>query len=244
MIPLALSIAGSLAPPILSALFGAKTEQQARDSVAPQYNAMLMRLMAQEGMGRVEAERAADEAMRPEIEKAKSEGALPGWAEGLLSVAGGIGGWAAGAKLAGKVAAKAVAGEAAKDIGKIGGRAVPGGSAKAIPKGPPTIDPNAETLAGPGARMRKPAAKTKTPDDFDESAETAEHIPLNIDHNLADTVAMADTPTTSLSAFPRGMADTVVINPKMARTQRINPVSADTEILDPNLTQLMAAFPR
>lgn len=117
--PQAVALAGSLAAPILSSLFGAKNEQQARDAVAPQYSAMMQRLMSQ-GMGKVEATRAAEEALLPEIAKAKEEGALPGWAEGLLSVAGGVGGFALGKKLLAKGAAKAVAGAAPKNMGLRG----------------------------------------------------------------------------------------------------------------------------
>lgn len=117
--PEAIALAGSLAAPILSSLFGAKNEQQARDAVAPQYSAMMQRLMSQ-GMGKVEATRAAEEALLPEIAKAKEEGSLPGWAEGLLSVAGGVGGFALGKKLLAKGAAKALVPEAEAVAKKTG----------------------------------------------------------------------------------------------------------------------------
>lgn len=114
-IPL-LAIGGSLLagmmPGIISSLAGAKTESEARTAVKPQYDAMVAQLVGR-GMPRSEASAQADEAIKAEVQKSMSEGALPGWAEALLGVAGGIGGWAAGAKLAAK-GAKAVAGKVAE----------------------------------------------------------------------------------------------------------------------------------
>lgn len=115
MLPLILSIVGGLAGPIASAIAGSKTEDEARKAVGPKYNAMIARLVG-EGLGHVEARKAADEAIAPEIERVRSEGALPAWAETALGLAGGIGGWAAGAKLAGKAAAKALAKGAAAEV--------------------------------------------------------------------------------------------------------------------------------
>lgn len=124
-----LAIAGStiasLLPGVISALAGSKNEAEARHEVAPQYNAMVAQLVGR-GIPRAQAMEHADEAIKGAVSEKMSEGALPGWAEGLLSIAGGIGGWAAGAKLAARGAAKlagaagekALAGAATKNIGK------------------------------------------------------------------------------------------------------------------------------
>jgi hypothetical protein len=117
MLPLILSVAGSLLPSVVSALAGAKTEEEARQAVKPKYEAMVARMIGA-GKGRNEAVQAADEAIKGALAEEMNKGALPGWAEALLGVAGGIGGWAAGAKLAAKGLAKAA------QVGVKGGQAV------------------------------------------------------------------------------------------------------------------------
>jgi hypothetical protein len=176
---------------------------------------MYQRLVA-EGMGRIEATRAADAALRPEIEKAKSEGALPGWAEGLLSVAGGFGGWAAGAKIAGKAAAKAVAGEATKDAGKalsaVPAKRGPAGAEEvaktldkkagdAIPKAPQTME--MEPVRKPVRGMR--------PDDGTDLLESS--LPSAFPQKTLTPIAANKSPSLTqddidqlaiqLGAFPR-----------------------------------------
>ena len=236
-----LSVAASLAPGIISSLLGAKTEAEARRAVAPQRDAMLQRLMSN-GMGRVEAERAAEEALSGEVAKAKEEGALPGWAEGLLSVVGGIGGWAAGAKLAAKGAAKAL-GKAAKEVaGDAASKSVPkltGGKGPNFPgDGPIPMKGQPKTAEFEARNTTKNTPRT-------ELGDTTVVRPLDIDQNLPETMAGDDLATAMLEAFPHpNNATTQVITPQLARTQRINPRLAQTNVMDPDMTQLMAPFPR
>lgn len=109
LLPLAASVVGSVLPGMISAIAGAKTPEQARAALAPKFDAAVAELIGR-GMRRDEAEKQTEEAMKGEIAAKMQEGALPAWAEALMSVAGGIGGWAAGAKLAAKGASKALAG--------------------------------------------------------------------------------------------------------------------------------------
>lgn len=137
------SIIGSMIPGIVSSLAGAKTEEQARQAVKPQYEAMVSQMIGR-GLPRREAEAQAEEAIAGELAKQRTSGALPGWAEALLGVAGGIGGWMAGAKLAGKAAAKGVAALS---------------SAKPVPKALPNGRSAAETIVEDAdTQMVKPFA--------------------------------------------------------------------------------------
>lgn len=113
LLPLAASVVGSVLPGMISAIAGAKTPEQARAALAPKFDAAVAELIGR-GMRRDEAEKQTEEAMKGEIAAKMQEGALPAWAEALMSVAGGIGGWAAGAKLAGKKLAKAATSEGAE----------------------------------------------------------------------------------------------------------------------------------
>lgn len=105
---LGLSVVGSILPGIISALAGSKTPEQARAAVAPEYDALVNQLVGR-GITRQQAEEQANEQIQGAVAEKLQEGALPGWAEGLLSVAGGIGGWMAGAKMAAKAGGKALA---------------------------------------------------------------------------------------------------------------------------------------
>jgi len=115
VLPLILAGVGGMLPGIISAIAGSKTQEQARVAVQPEYDAMVTQMIGR-GMKRAEAEAEADNAIQGEVASKMQEGALPGWAEGLLGVAGGIGGWAAGAKLAARGAAKALGKNATKEV--------------------------------------------------------------------------------------------------------------------------------
>ena len=103
------------------AIAGSPTEAEARQRVAPLFYNEVAKLMAQ-GVSMPDAEKQANEAVSGHIKDEMSKSNLPDWAGGMLGVVGGIGGWAAGAKLAGKglarMASKAVAGEAGAGAAK------------------------------------------------------------------------------------------------------------------------------
>ena len=139
VLPLVLSIAGGLLPSIISAIAGSKTQAQARVAVQPEYDAMVSQLIGR-GMKRAEAEAEADNAIQGEVASKMQEGALPGWAEGLLGVAGGIGGWAAGAKLAARGAAKALGKDATKEVAESAAPAAPAAPAATSTRPPPVPD--------------------------------------------------------------------------------------------------------
>lgn len=104
------------------AIAGSPTEAEARQRVAPLFYNEVAKLMAQ-GVSMPDAEKQANEAVSGHIKDEMSKSNLPDWAGGMLGVVGGIGGWAAGAKLASKglarMGAKAVAGAVAEGSGKV-----------------------------------------------------------------------------------------------------------------------------
>ena len=110
--PWTLGILGGILPSIVSALAGSKTPEEARAAIEPQHNAMVTQLVGR-GMRRSEAIEQADEALKGALADKMDEGAVPPWADMVMSVAGGIGGGALGSKLA-KGAVKG----ATKSIGK------------------------------------------------------------------------------------------------------------------------------
>lgn len=105
--PAVLSVLGGIVPGIASALTGSPTEEEARASVAPRHADMMEKLIAA-GLDEQAAAAQADDALRPEIERAMNEGGIPPWLEGAMSVAGGLGGFKLGNMLRSR-AAKAAA---------------------------------------------------------------------------------------------------------------------------------------
>lgn len=228
VLPLALSIAGGVLPGVISAIAGSKTPEQARKAVKPQWDAMVAQLIGR-GMPRAAAEAQAEEAIQGAVAEKMQEGALPGWAEALLGVAGGVGGWMAGAKLAAKKGAQALSKAAtpAKDVPKL---PAPESRAVALPakgsaENPKTVD-----------------AKVRTADEVDVGATTMDGVPLNIDEAAGTTRVLSDSPTTELRN-PFHDAETVLIDPRMAPTRPMQPVPdprlAETRL---DITRLMPPF--
>lgn len=87
------------------AIAGSPTENEARQKVAPLFNREVAKLMAG-GLSFADAESQANEAVAGHVKQEMETSNLPEWASGILGVVGGIGGWALGAKLAGKGLAK------------------------------------------------------------------------------------------------------------------------------------------
>jgi hypothetical protein len=119
VLPILLSAAGgvlgAVLPGMISAIAGAKTEDQARVALEPKREGAIIRLMGQ-GMTRAAASQQVDEALKGEIEKEMTKGALPPWAEIGLGLLGGVGGGMAGSKIGGMMAKKAAAKTAATDL--------------------------------------------------------------------------------------------------------------------------------
>jgi outer membrane lipoprotein SlyB len=116
VLPILLSAAGgvlgAILPGMISAIAGAKTEDQARVALEPKREGAIIRLMGQ-GMTRAAASQQVDEALKGEIEKEMNKGALPPWAEMGLSLIGGLGGGALGGKLGKALSKKALKAESA-----------------------------------------------------------------------------------------------------------------------------------
>lgn len=109
LIPAALSVIGGLAPSIISSIAGAKSEDEARMAIKPKMDAMRAQLIGR-GVPSAQVDEQVSEAFKGIIQDEMQKGALPGWAEMLLGVAGGGAGFAAGkmlAKGAGKAAKSA-----------------------------------------------------------------------------------------------------------------------------------------
>ncbi len=216
MLPLILSVAGSILPSVVSALAGAKTEEEARQAIKPKYEAMVARMIGA-GKGRNEAMQAADEAIKGALAEEMNKGALPGWAEGLLGIAGGIGGWAAGAKLAGKAAAKAA------QLGVKGGQAVSQTAGKAEsaaaarPKLPAPSMAEAETvdITRLPDEMLTPFPKRAAAMGPDTPAQDAEfRISRNLEYQPTVGSAPTAQPMSAQEEFRRFLAQEERANPK------------------------------
>jgi hypothetical protein len=107
---------GGLIPMVVDAIAGSKTEEEARSAIYPKRMEMVERLIGS-GMPRAAAEAQVDEALKSEVQSKMQEGALPGWATAALSLAGGIGGGALGAKVGKMLAKKPVAAAKQADEG-------------------------------------------------------------------------------------------------------------------------------
>ena len=88
-----------------SAIAGSPSEEQAREAVGPLFNREVARLMAT-GLSMKDAETKANDSVAQHIKESMGTSNLPDWASLLLSTAGGIGGWALGAKSAASIARK------------------------------------------------------------------------------------------------------------------------------------------
>ena len=206
VLPLVLSIAGGLLPSIISAIAGSKTQAQARVAVQPEYDAMVSQMIGR-GMKRAEAEAEADNAIQGEVASKMQEGALPSWAENLLTIAGGLGGWIAGGKLAARSAAKAL-GKTAKEA-----LAVPAvaGNPRATPKQPPPVPDAYKRDAPSRAKMAENDvnAEAARAGRFDRVNPTAESggavIPRDADATL--------TPPFRRAAQPQPQADRYSADP-------------------------------
>jgi hypothetical protein len=98
LIPAALSVVGSLAPSIISSIAGAKSEDEARMALKPKMDAMRAQLIGR-GVPSAQVDEQVSEAFKGIIQDEMQKGALPGWAEMLLGVAGGGAGFLAGKAL-------------------------------------------------------------------------------------------------------------------------------------------------
>jgi len=136
MIPVIAGIAAGLLPSVVSALFGAKNEKQAREAVAPQYDAMVSQYVGR-GMNRQDASAKADEDIKGAVSEKMGEGAIPPWLELALSVP---------AYFAGAGLAKAGMKAAGKGIGKLAGAEVKAAK-NAIPEGPKSITGHGREVA-------------------------------------------------------------------------------------------------
>lgn len=213
MIPLIASIIGGVAPSIINALVGGKTEDEARRAVAPHHDALLMQLMSS-GMSRRDAEAHADQALSGELEKARSEGPIPPWAEALLGAAGGIGGWAAGARLA-------------KSIGN--GASKVALSTTARPPFPASMTGNlakdeAEALATTGAHY---------PGMWDDIAEeAAEGMPSKVGRSGSSAKAATKS------------GDTTWDEAETINTPTVDLATPETEVMGEAATKILPPFPR
>lgn len=136
MIPIIAGVAASMLPSVVSALFGSKNEKQAREAVAPQYEAMVAQMVGG-GMPRAQAQQEADQQIQGAVREKMGEGAIPPWLELALSVP---------AYFAGAGLAKAGLKAAGKGIGKLAGAEVTAAKG-AIPEGPKTITGQGKQIA-------------------------------------------------------------------------------------------------
>ena len=165
-IPTILSIIGGIAPSIISAIAGSKSESEAREILKPEYESMVGRAISA-GMGRADAEASVAEEFQRKLQETMGEGAIPGWMEAVLGVAGGGLGYAAGkaltkggTKLIGKAATAApdgpfpkLASSPAADVAERGLTA---------PSAPiRTLD--ADEIVSPFPRSRRLAAPSREP---------------------------------------------------------------------------------
>jgi hypothetical protein len=106
---------------IADAVVSAPSEEEARRAVGGDVNIQVAKLMRM-GMSPADAERQVNDKVSELIQAHIAKGGVPEWAHAAIGVVGGIGGWALGAKLAGKglakLGAKAVAGEAGAGAAK------------------------------------------------------------------------------------------------------------------------------
>jgi len=211
VLPLILAGVGGMLPGIISAIAGSKTQEQARVAVQPEYDAMVTQMIGR-GMKRAEAEAEADNAIQGEVASKMQEGALPPWAENLLTIAGGLGGWIAGGKLAARSAAKAL-GKTAKEAPAVPAVAVPAvaGNPRATPKQPPPVPDAYKRDAPSRAKMAENDvnAEAARAGRFDRVNPTAESggavIPRDADATL--------TPPFRRAAPPQPQADRYSADP-------------------------------
>lgn len=112
MLPVVLSIVGSLLPSIVDSLRSGKSPEEAAQIIAPKRKELIDRLVGS-GLSGPAAEAMADEAMKGELEKAQLPEAMNPLVMSALSVAGMFGGMKAGNMIKASRAAKAAAGTTA-----------------------------------------------------------------------------------------------------------------------------------
>ena len=151
---------------IADAVVSAPSEDEARRAVGGSVNIEVAKLM-RSGMSLADAEKQVNDKVSEMIQEHIAKGGVPEWAHTAIGVVGGIGGFAAGAKLAGKglarMASKAVAGEAGA------------GAAKAASLADAAIeDPlkkaAAKAVAPGSGKAAEGAAKKAVPEEAGESA--------------------------------------------------------------------------
>ena len=108
MLPIILSVIGSLLPSIVDSLRSGKSPEEAAAIVAPKRKALIDRLVGS-GVASSAAEALADEAMQSELEKAQLPEAMNPLVMSALSVAGMFGGMKAGNMIKARGVAKAAA---------------------------------------------------------------------------------------------------------------------------------------
>lgn len=124
---LGMSALGALLPPVVDAILGSRSKEEAEAALAPQRDRMMANLVAQ-GMSPEEATAQIDESLQGELMAKMQEGVMPGWMTMGASLAGGGLGALAGKALArgaGKLIAKEASGAAADAVqgaAKIAGR--------------------------------------------------------------------------------------------------------------------------
>lgn len=227
MIPVIAGVAASLLPSVVSALMGSKSEKQAREAVAPQYDAMVTQMVGR-GISRAQAEERADEQIKSAVSEKMGEGAIPPWLEMALSVP---------AYFAGAGIAKAGLKAAGKGIGKLAG-AESAAAKGAIPEGP-------KTIVGQGKQV---AAGSGDPTKFEPGSASAETIgrtkgelpavddppqgiisPFGprlaprprgtpIDNEFAEHSLQGKTGITEMDELPNEAAETLLRKPSMPRT--------------------------
>jgi hypothetical protein len=188
-------IAGAIASGIGSAaltaigeaIAGSPTEAEARQRVAPLFNREVAKLMAA-GLSYPDAEKQANESVSGHIQGEMAKSNLPEWASGALGVVGGIGGWAAGAKLASKglsrmagAKAASLADAAVEDpLKKAAAGAVAEGSGKAI-EGAAKVGPfpkGKQPRLGMAEEIGEPAAMNNAAEEVAERGVMPfEHVP-------------------------------------------------------------------
>lgn len=87
VLPWILSAVGSILPSVISSLAGAKSPSEAKTAMAPHRSALITQAIGR-GMRRDEAEAQVDQELSGALEEEMSKGAIPGWAELGLGVAG------------------------------------------------------------------------------------------------------------------------------------------------------------